>query len=258
MIRQVFRYPTSTLAVSSRLAACIGVAVCSVAYSGAPHDVPGHLTPTMPGAASGQTPGGGTSGKTNPSQAPVSTKPDWRDLTSAQRAALAPLALQWPTLTEGHKRKWLALSQNFSSLTAAEQATMHARMSEWVALSAQQRSQARLNFAGMRNVPADQRLAHWEAYQALSPDEKQKLAASAPTKPMGAAPAIRPVASSKLAVTPATAASATGPTTPMGRSTPRIATAPHQIDRQTLQPKAPPFQIPTPQAEIEHETPPHQ
>jgi hypothetical protein len=184
-----------------------------------------------------------------------STKPDWRDLSASQRAALAPLAAQWPGITEGQKRKWLALSQNFSALTPTEQAVMHTRMMEWVSLSAQQRSQARLNFAVAREVPVDQRLAHWEAYQALSPEQKQKLAASSTAKPMGAAPAVKPVAPSKLTVTPAATASAPGTTTTAGRSAPRIATGAHQIDRQTLQPKTVPFQIPAPPAEIEHEPP---
>lgn len=188
----------------------------------------------------------------------TSTKPDWRDLSASQRAALAPLAAQWPGITEGQKRKWLALSQNFSSLTAAEQATMHTRMTEWVSLSAQQRSQARLNFAVAREVPANERMAQWEAYQALSPDQRQKLAASAPAKPMGAAPAVKPVAPNKLTITPATTQPAPGTPTAAGRVTPRIATGAHQINRQTLQPKAAPFAIPAPPPEIEHEATPSQ
>jgi len=194
------------------------------------------------------------------SQAPAlaNTKPEWRDLSAAQRAALAPLATQWPGITEGQKRKWLALSQNFSTLTAAEQATMHTRMTEWVSLSPQQRSQARLNFAVTREVPANERLAQWEAYQALSPDQRQKLAASAPAKPMGAAPAVKPVAPNKLAITPAATVPTPGTPTAAGRLTPRIATGAHQIDRQTLQPKAAPFPIPAPPPEIEHEAAPNQ
>ena len=37
-------------------------------------------------------------------------RPLWMDLTESQQQALAPLAQLWPTMTEPHKRKWLALS----------------------------------------------------------------------------------------------------------------------------------------------------
>ena len=48
-------------------------------------------------------------------------------------------------------------------------------MTEWAALSPQQRAQARLNFAEIKRLPADERKAKWEAYQALQPEEKRKL-----------------------------------------------------------------------------------
>ena len=140
-----------------------------------------------------------------PAQAPqkvINTKPDWKELTAAQTQALSPLAQLWPTMTEAHKRKWLALSQNFSQLPDADKNTLQGRMREWAALSSQQRAQARLNFADAKQLPQDERRSKWEAYQALSPEEKQKLAAQKPTAKVGAALAPKPVSAEKLAVTP--------------------------------------------------------
>ena len=36
-------------------------------------------------------------------------RPLWMDLTESQQQALAPLSQLWPTMTEPHKRKWLAI-----------------------------------------------------------------------------------------------------------------------------------------------------
>ena len=137
-----------------------------------------------------------------PPQKVINTKPDWKELTAAQKQALSPLSQLWPSMTEAHKRKWLALSQNFSQLPDADKNTLQGRMREWAALSAQQRAQARLNFADAKQLPQDERRSKWEAYQALSPEEKQKLAAQKPTAKVGAALAPKPVSAEKLAMTP--------------------------------------------------------
>lgn len=64
---------------------------------------------------------------TQTTQAPsLPGRPLWSDLSESQQQALAPLSEQWPTMNEPHKRKWLALSQNFAQLSADEQATVQA------------------------------------------------------------------------------------------------------------------------------------
>lgn len=152
-------------------------------------------------------------------------RPLWMDLTDTQQQALAPLAQLWPTMTEPHKRKWLALSQNFAQLSSDEQTTLQSRMREWAALSPQQRSAARLNFAGAQQLPQEDKKAKWEAYQALSPEAKQKLAAQQ-TKPLvGAAPAVKPVPPAKLATPPISSGN---------KALPRIAT--DQVAPATLLP----------------------
>lgn len=143
-------------------------------------------------------------------------RPLWMDLTESQQQALAPLAQLWPTMTEPHKRKWLAVSQNFGQLSTDEQSTVQGRMRDWAALSPQQRTAARLNYADTKQLLQEDKKAKWEAYQALSPEARQKLAAQQPVPPvMGAAPATKPVSPAKL--TPPPAASA-------NKALPRIAT----------------------------------
>ena len=164
-----------------------------------------------------------------------STKPLWSDLTPPQQQALAPLAAKWDTVSEAQKRKWLALSQNFPKMTAAEQAKLHSRMSEWVALSPQQRTQARLNFGEAQQLSPDDKKAKWEAYQALPPEEKRKLAAGAASKPPATAAAVKPVPAEKLATVPKPKAVAKGP---------RIAAAPGQVDHNTLLPQQSPAPVP--------------
>lgn len=133
-----------------------------------------------------------------------------------------PLASSWNGISEAQKRKWLEVSKSYPSLSAADQAVMHSRMNEWVAMSPQQRAAARLNFAKTKELSnqltPDEKKAKWETYQALSPEEKAKLAANATPKPAGAATAVKPVAPQKLAVTskgipPLTTASPAAPVT---------------------------------------------
>ncbi|MBP9685517.1 MAG: DUF3106 domain-containing protein [Rhodoferax sp.] len=135
---------------------------------------------------------------------PIVSGPTWQELTPVQKVALKPLATQWNTLDDARKRKWTAIAANYLTLPPEGQAKLHSRMTEWVSLSQQQRAQARLNFAESKQLTPTQKAATWEAYQALSPEERQKLALSAPPKPTGAAPAAKPVPPQKLTAVPVT------------------------------------------------------
>lgn len=156
--------------------------------------------------------------KSAPMSSVASAKPLWKELDIAQQKALQPLAPHWDGLSSGHKRKWLALSRNYKAMPAGEQALLHSRMTEWAALSPQQRTQARFNFAEVKRLPADERQAKWAEYQALSEEEKRRLAERAPARPRGAAVPARPVAAQKLVPVPAV--------TPKGQHTPRLERAP--------------------------------
>lgn len=129
----------------------------------------------------------------------------WSKLTPAQKLALAPLASAWSSISEGQKRKWIALSQNYPRLSDSERATLHGRMTEWASLSAAQRNQARLSFAQTKQLSTEEKQTQWQAYQALSEEQKKQLAsAGSRPKPVGAAPAVAPVGPNKLAAVPVT------------------------------------------------------
>ncbi|HEY8049960.1 MAG TPA: DUF3106 domain-containing protein [Ramlibacter sp.] len=189
--------------------------------------------PVLPGAAPARTAPASKAAK--PPAARAATRPLWRELSAGQQQALAPLAAQWDTLNEAQKRKWIAMSANFPKLSGEEQAKLHSRMTEWVSLSPQQRTIARLNYGQTRSLAPTDKKAKWEAYQALSPEEKKKLAAKASApKPPTTAAAVRPVPREKLAHVPQR--SRHGPEA----KAPRIAAAPNQVDRNTLLPQPSP------------------
>ncbi len=124
-------------------------------------------------------------------------KPTWKELSAAEQIALRPLAANWDNMAIGQKRKWQSVAKDFEKLPAAQQTKMHARMTEWTALSPKQRADARINFAQNRELTdgltPEQRKVQWQAYQQLSPEEKRKLAENAPKASIaGAAPAARP------------------------------------------------------------------
>lgn len=161
---------------------------------------------------------------------------DWNSLTVAQKIALQPLAANWATLSDAQKRKWISLSTNFPTMNPVEQAKLHARMAQWAALSAKQREQARLNFAELKEVAPEQKSEKWQAYQALSVQEKQELAKSAQAKPPRTALAATPVASDKINRLPIQK-NAAGVALPLSQST---------LSKNTLLVKPKPPEPPTP------------
>jgi hypothetical protein len=157
--------------------------------------------------------------------------PQWNELNPAQQKILAPLATKWNDLPAERKSKWMALAQRYPTLPPADQEKLQSRMSEWASLKPRDRERARLNYAETKKLAPHERNADWEAYQALSPEEKRRLAAKAATRPTGAAVAVTPVAANQLTPVPLTR-----------RNTERNAapvTAKPILDRNTLLPLAP-------------------
>ena len=151
----------------------------------------------------------------------------WQSLKGSQQKALAPLALYWTQLSPAQKNKWLAMSNNFDNLSPKEQATLHGRMANWASLSPQQRAQARLNFNETKTLDNDAKKSHWEAYQALSPEDKKKLAAQQSTGIQGAATASQAASPRKVIPLPGKSA----PAEPVNKSSTVIV-----IDKKTLLP----------------------
>lgn len=162
---------------------------------------------------------------------PASTNLNWTSLTAGQQTALTPLKASWDTLADAHKRKWIALSQNFATMSSVDRETLHSRMVDWAALKPKERQQARLNFAETKKTPPTERLANWEAYQALSQDEKDALARKGAAKPAGAAVAAKAPPPQKLTHVPVTRNS---PDTQRERLA-----AQQPVDKNTLLPLAP-------------------
>jgi Protein of unknown function (DUF3106) len=100
----------------------------------------------------------------------------WASLTAAQKAALAPLQPEWPTMESSSRDKWLEVSARLPSMSAAERQRIQERMAEWSRLSPQQRGQARLQFQEARQLSPVDRQAKWEAYQALPEQQRRELA----------------------------------------------------------------------------------
>jgi hypothetical protein len=132
------------------------------------------------------------------SSAAPSSNSSWQSLQSSQKKALAPLAPHWAQISQAQKNKWLAMSNNFDNLSTKEQAILHERMAEWASLTPQQRAQARLNFNQTKSLDVDAKKTQWETYQALSPEDKKKLAAQQTTGIRGAATASKAASPNKV------------------------------------------------------------
>jgi hypothetical protein len=118
----------------------------------------------------------------------------WHTLSPAQREALGPLERDWPTIDAPRKQKWLELAARFKTLPPEERARINARMTEWARLTPAERGQARLRFEEARQVPATDRSARWQEYQALPPEQRAEFAARAAhaaSPPGGAGDALR-------------------------------------------------------------------
>ncbi len=200
--------------------------------------------------------------------------PAWTQLSPQQQTALAPLRNDWDGLEGERKRKWLEVAGRFGSMSPQQQARVRERMTEWARLSPSERTQARINYQQSKQVAPEDRQARWEAYQALSPEERAALAARARppaasatltspaqalrrapvdaqapksnlvTPSRGAAPPPKPVAPTVVQGNPgATTSLVTATPKPPPHQQPgqpKIAATPKLVDRTTLLPKTGP------------------
>ncbi len=108
-------------------------------------------------------------------------QPLWSELTPRQQQLLQPFAEQWNGLPVEEKRAWKALAERFPKLSAAERGHAVKRISEWAALTPEQRKIARQNFRIAKSLPKDERVAQWEQYQALTDEQRSVLQNSGST-----------------------------------------------------------------------------
>jgi len=126
-----------------------------------------------------------------PAVAMAEQGPRWSALTPAQRLALAPLQQDWHTIDASRKQKWLQVAGRMPSMSADERQRIGERMAEWARMTPQERGRARLQFLEAKQIPAEDRAARWEAYQALPAERREALASKAtePAAKGAAAPA---------------------------------------------------------------------
>jgi hypothetical protein len=105
--------------------------------------------------------------------------PRWTDLKPAQQTALQPLEKEWAGLDGRSKQKWVELAARFPKLTPEERSRVRERMSAWVKMTPRERGDARANFQEAKQVPVQDRQERWKAYQALSPEERERFATRA-------------------------------------------------------------------------------
>lgn len=108
-----------------------------------------------------------------------SSGPTWQSLTPAQRSALAPLQTDWSSIDASRKAKWLEIAGRYKGLPPEDQQRLQARMTEWSRLSPAERGRARLTYQETKQLPAQDRQAQWQAYQALPESQRQELASRA-------------------------------------------------------------------------------
>lgn len=155
------------------------LAACALAFI--PNGAPRAQAPLPSNAATGAAANANaTAVAPKPAAKPVAEEGvSWSELKPAQRAALKPLEAEWPVIGAANKRKWIELSARVPNMSPDERARIHERMADWARLTPQERGRARLNFEEAKQLPALDRKARWEAYQALSPEQKRELAARA-------------------------------------------------------------------------------
>jgi hypothetical protein len=120
--------------------------------------------------------------------------PTWASLSPAQTQALAPLQRDWGSIDANRKQKWLEVASRFPTMPAADRQRLQERMAAWARMTPAERTRARLQFQEVRELPAEERQARWQAYQALPEDERKKLAqrAKPAAKPASGAEAGKP------------------------------------------------------------------
>jgi hypothetical protein len=195
--------------------------------------------------------------------------PRWRDLNAEQRTVLKPLERDWSSIDATRKQKWLDIAGRYPKLPPDEQGRISERMNSWAKMTPAERGQARLNFQESRELTRQERQARWEAYQALTPEQKREFATRnappAATKRSGEVPRRAPAAGEtaqgksnivpnpayaapRKAVAPTVVQAQPGATTTLINKRPvppshqqpglpKIAATPGFVDKQTLLPQ---------------------
>ena len=105
-------------------------------------------------------------------------QPLWNELSPSQRETLAPLAANWNGLPLAKKRSWLSLTEKMPSMMPEDRAKAQTRIREWASLTPDQRRMARNNYRLAKSLDRDERLATWESYNQMTPEQQSVLRAN--------------------------------------------------------------------------------
>ena len=140
-------------------------------------------TPVIDSAASSNpAPATASIDKPVPSTSQATGKLSWKNLSSEQQAALAPLAGEWDSMDELRKKKWLGVASKYANMKPEEKLRVQERVQAWMKMTPEQRMAVRQNFSNTAKKTAEQKSAQWQSYQQLSDEEKQKLAQESKVK----------------------------------------------------------------------------
>ncbi len=114
----------------------------------------------------------------------VEKKPDgsWEGLKPEQQAILAPLESDWDYMLMESRKKWAQVANLYPKMGAQEQERLRSRMASWSNLSQRDRRITRENYLTSLKFPAEKKSEAWQAYQQLTDEQKQKLAATENSK----------------------------------------------------------------------------
>jgi Protein of unknown function (DUF3106) len=161
----------------------------------------------------------------------------WSSLRPAQQTALQPLQDSWSEIDAVHKRKWVEVADKFVSFSPADQARIQGRMAHWAQLSPSERGATRLNYLEAQRIQAAERSTKWEAYQALSPEQREQfMSKSNPGVVSGSTPFRINATTSSGATTNLMKSRSTG-VSAQPTEAPKILTNATLLDRMTLLPK---------------------
>jgi hypothetical protein len=149
----------------------------------------------------------------------------WEQLSTPQQRALAPLQPHWASIDPERRQKWLELAARFPNMSADERTKMQERMVAWAYLPPAERGRARQQFQQTRQLSVEERHAQWQAYQALSAEQRERWAREAQARGAG------PGAAAPLREAHPLAGSFQQP------GLPKIATTPEFVEPSTLLPR---------------------
>lgn len=129
-------------------------------------------------------------------------KPLWSELSPAQQQLLRELEPDWNGLPATKKRSWLTIANRIPQMDATDREKVEARIREWARLTPEQRQLARNNFRLAKSLPKTERVATWEQYQQMSPEQQSVLRANGWTSNTAARHAGAPTGLAKRASRP--------------------------------------------------------